>query len=254
MRHAFRNALLPLASIVPIDIITLLGGAVLTETVFGWFGMGRLFVVSLDDNQQDPVMAYIVIVGILAVAGELRRRPDLRGPRPADPGGRMSTPLEPTGGTSSPIRRSDTVENAIELKDVEGLSQGQIVRRRFFRHRGALVGLLAAGRWSPCWPTPRSAPSASPGWWKFDHFTPGDVAERRPPDHEPAHLAGRERLRHRRPPVRPGRDRPRHLRPHDEGHPDLAQRDGHHQRAGRADRHGDRRGRGLLPRRGSTSS
>ena len=67
MRHAFRNALLPLASIIPIDIITLLGGAVLTETVFGWFGMGRLFVVSLGGNQQDPVMAYIVIVGILAV-------------------------------------------------------------------------------------------------------------------------------------------------------------------------------------------
>jgi peptide/nickel transport system permease protein len=67
MRHAFRNALLPLASIVPIDIITLLGGAVLTETVFGWFGMGRLFVDSLQGNQQYPVMAYIVIVGILAV-------------------------------------------------------------------------------------------------------------------------------------------------------------------------------------------
>ena len=67
MRHAFRNALLPLASIVPVDIITLLGGAVLTETVFGWFGMGRLFVDSLGNNQQYPVMAYIVIVGVLAV-------------------------------------------------------------------------------------------------------------------------------------------------------------------------------------------
>jgi peptide/nickel transport system permease protein len=67
MRHAFRNALLPLASIVPVDIITLIGGAVLTETVFGWFGMGKLFVDSLGDNLQDPVMAYILIVGILAV-------------------------------------------------------------------------------------------------------------------------------------------------------------------------------------------
>jgi peptide/nickel transport system permease protein len=71
MRHAFRNALLPLASIVPVDIITLLGGAVITETVFGWFGMGRLFVVSLASNQQDPVMAYIVIVGILAVIANI---------------------------------------------------------------------------------------------------------------------------------------------------------------------------------------
>ncbi|MET0998214.1 MAG: ABC transporter permease [Marmoricola sp.] len=67
MRHAFRNALLPLASIVPIDIITLLGGAIITEKVFGWFGMGRLFVDSLANSQIDPVMAYIVIVGILAV-------------------------------------------------------------------------------------------------------------------------------------------------------------------------------------------
>jgi peptide/nickel transport system permease protein len=67
MRHAFRNALLPLASVVPVDIITLVGGAVLTETVFGWFGMGRLFVDALDNNQQDVVMSYILIVGILAV-------------------------------------------------------------------------------------------------------------------------------------------------------------------------------------------
>lgn len=71
MRHALRNALLPLASIVPIDIITLLGGAVLTETVFGWFGMGRLFVDSLGHDQQYPVMAYITIVGILAVVANL---------------------------------------------------------------------------------------------------------------------------------------------------------------------------------------
>ncbi|WP_298459481.1 ABC transporter permease [uncultured Cellulomonas sp.] len=35
----------------------------------------------------------------------------------------------------------DKLENAIELRDVAGLSQGQIVRRRFFRHKGALVGL-----------------------------------------------------------------------------------------------------------------
>lgn len=71
MRHAFRNALLPLASIVPVDIITLIGGAVITETIFGWFGMGRLFVVSLQTNQQYPVMAYILIVGILAVVANI---------------------------------------------------------------------------------------------------------------------------------------------------------------------------------------
>ncbi len=67
MRHAFRNALMPLASIVPVDIITLVGGAIITETVFNWSGMGHLFVDSLTRNQQYPVMAYVTIVAILAV-------------------------------------------------------------------------------------------------------------------------------------------------------------------------------------------
>ena len=52
----------------------------------------------------------------------------------------MTTPLEPTGGLSAPP--TETNENAIELREVEGLSQSQIVRRRFFRHRGAIAGLV----------------------------------------------------------------------------------------------------------------
>ncbi|WP_028472069.1 ABC transporter permease [Nocardioides alkalitolerans] len=67
MRHAFRNALIPLASIVPVDIITLVGGAVITERIFGWRGMGFLFADSLEKNIIDPVMAYLLIVAILAV-------------------------------------------------------------------------------------------------------------------------------------------------------------------------------------------
>jgi peptide/nickel transport system permease protein len=79
----------------------------------------------------------------------------------------MSTPLEPTDNL-------DTIENAIELKDVEGLSQGQIVRRRFFRHRGALIGLLtivlvAILAYSSI------GFAGTPGWWKWNHFTPGEV-------------------------------------------------------------------------------
>jgi len=41
----------------------------------------------------------------------------------------------------NPAPQDEKLENAIELKDVAGLSQGQIVRRRFFRHKGALIGL-----------------------------------------------------------------------------------------------------------------
>ncbi|MET0998037.1 MAG: hypothetical protein ABWX73_04910, partial [Marmoricola sp.] len=79
----------------------------------------------------------------------------------------MSTPLEPTGGI-------DTVENAIELKDVEGLSQGQIVRRRFFRHRGALAGLVALAVVAILAYTSIGA-LGIPGWWRWDYYTPGKV-------------------------------------------------------------------------------
>ena len=71
VRHALRNALLPLASVVPVDVITLIGGAVITETIFGWSGMGRMFVVSLRGSEADPVMAYVMITGALAIIANL---------------------------------------------------------------------------------------------------------------------------------------------------------------------------------------
>jgi ABC-type dipeptide/oligopeptide/nickel transport system permease subunit len=82
----------------------------------------------------------------------------------------VSTPLEPTGGLDT----IETVENAIELKDVEGLSQGQIVRRRFFRHRGAIVGLFAIAMVAVVAYTSIGAFGLH-GWWKWDHATPGNI-------------------------------------------------------------------------------
>lgn len=71
MRHGFRNTLIPLATIVPIDIITLIGGAVITETVFARPGMGALFVTSLGNAEIDPVMAYLVITASLAIIANI---------------------------------------------------------------------------------------------------------------------------------------------------------------------------------------
>ena len=44
VRHGLRNAMIPLATIVAFDISGILGGAVITETVFEWNGMGRMFI------------------------------------------------------------------------------------------------------------------------------------------------------------------------------------------------------------------
>jgi peptide/nickel transport system permease protein len=43
MRHAFRNALIPLTTIMAFDFAGILGGAIITEQVFAWRGMGTLF-------------------------------------------------------------------------------------------------------------------------------------------------------------------------------------------------------------------
>nr|WP_297425600.1 ABC transporter permease subunit [uncultured Actinotalea sp.] len=71
VRHGFRNTLIPLATIVPIDIITLIGGAVITENVFARPGMGQLFVRSLEGAEIEPVMAYLVITAALAIIANI---------------------------------------------------------------------------------------------------------------------------------------------------------------------------------------
>ena len=71
MRHAFRNALIPIATIVAFDIGALIGGAVITEQVFAFAGMGQLFVQALDRTDPNPVMGVFLITGILALAFNL---------------------------------------------------------------------------------------------------------------------------------------------------------------------------------------
>ena len=71
VRHAFRNALIPLATIVAIDISAIIGGAVITESVFEWEGMGRLFIDGLREFDPNRVMAFFVVTGVLAVVFNL---------------------------------------------------------------------------------------------------------------------------------------------------------------------------------------
>jgi ABC-type dipeptide/oligopeptide/nickel transport systems, permease components len=67
VRHAFRNALIPLATIVAFDIGGIVGGAVITERVFAFVGMGQLFQNGLDHVDPNPVMAFFLVVGFLAI-------------------------------------------------------------------------------------------------------------------------------------------------------------------------------------------
>lgn len=66
-RHAFRNALIPITTIVAFDFAGLIGGAVITEQVFGWKGMGELFRTGLMQTDPIPVMAFFLVTGSAAI-------------------------------------------------------------------------------------------------------------------------------------------------------------------------------------------
>lgn len=67
VKHAFRNALIPITTIVAFDFAGLIGGAVITEQVFGWKGMGELFQTGLKQVDPAPVMAFFLVTGTAAI-------------------------------------------------------------------------------------------------------------------------------------------------------------------------------------------
>ncbi len=61
LRHALKNALIPVITVIGLQFGTLLGGAILTETVFAWPGIGRLLVNSVA-NRDYPVIQGVVLI------------------------------------------------------------------------------------------------------------------------------------------------------------------------------------------------
>lgn len=70
-RHALRNALIPVATVLGLLIPRLIGGAVITETIFGWPGMGQLAVTSAIGRDYPLIMGVTVIVAAVVIAANL---------------------------------------------------------------------------------------------------------------------------------------------------------------------------------------
>lgn len=66
-RHAFRNALIPVATLLSLNFGAVLAGAVITETVFGWNGMGVLLVESVRQYDPNTLMGWLMIVAVVTV-------------------------------------------------------------------------------------------------------------------------------------------------------------------------------------------
>lgn len=69
--HALKNAALPLVTIVGLDIPLLLGGAVVTETIFAWPGTGRLFIDHLSRSDTPVVMGILMLISVAVVLCQL---------------------------------------------------------------------------------------------------------------------------------------------------------------------------------------
>ena len=65
-RHAFRNALIPVVTVIALDFAGILSGAVITETIFAWPGMGRLFIEAMNGRDY-PVLMALLMIGSVAL-------------------------------------------------------------------------------------------------------------------------------------------------------------------------------------------
>jgi ABC-type dipeptide/oligopeptide/nickel transport system permease component len=68
LKHAFRNALLPLATVIGLSLGSLLGGAVLTETVFNLSGVGRILYDGITARDYGIVQGFTVVIAMFFVA------------------------------------------------------------------------------------------------------------------------------------------------------------------------------------------
>jgi peptide/nickel transport system permease protein len=71
LRHALPNALKPLIALLGLELPALFSGALVTETIFGWPGMGRLFVDALNMKEYPILMGMIMFTAGFVIAGNL---------------------------------------------------------------------------------------------------------------------------------------------------------------------------------------
>ena len=71
MRHAFRNALIPLTTLVALNFGALIGGSIVVETIFALDGMGLYFINALGAGDPYPIMAWLMITATMIIVFNL---------------------------------------------------------------------------------------------------------------------------------------------------------------------------------------
>jgi len=68
IRHVLRTALIPLVTVTALDIAGILGGAIITETVFNWNGLGRMLLTGVARADTNAVAGWLLLAGIVVIA------------------------------------------------------------------------------------------------------------------------------------------------------------------------------------------
>jgi len=71
LKHALRNALLPIVTNIGLFLGTAVGGAVITETIFGWPGMGQYFISALGNSDTNAMQAVLLLTALTVLLGNL---------------------------------------------------------------------------------------------------------------------------------------------------------------------------------------
>jgi len=70
-RHAFRNTLIPMVTLLGLSLPSLIGGSIIIEQIFTWPGMGRLFFESIRERDYPTIMGLTLMFSSLTLAGQL---------------------------------------------------------------------------------------------------------------------------------------------------------------------------------------
>ena len=71
LKHAFRNTLIPLVTMIGLTLPTLLSGAIILEQIFSWPGMGKLFFESIRERDYPTLMGLMLMFSVLTLLGQL---------------------------------------------------------------------------------------------------------------------------------------------------------------------------------------
>jgi dipeptide transport system permease protein len=69
--HALRNALIPVVTVIGLQVGTLMGGAILTETIFSWPGIGKWLVESINRRDYPALQGGVLLIATLVMSVNL---------------------------------------------------------------------------------------------------------------------------------------------------------------------------------------